>query len=117
MYSGPSGLFGPTNLIDLAPTLGVLLQQNLALFVECASFWPVSLHDGVYTPTVTPIRTGTSTSGRYVATAPSVTLTWKANRHTTLSMIYTRFFAGEYFDSLPPARNVNYFSTSLGFRF
>ena len=110
-------MLGPTNLIDLAPTLRVVPRQDLTLSLECASFWRQKLTDGVYTPTVTPIRAGSSATGRYVATATSVTLTWKADRHTTLSMIYTRFFAGDYFDNLPPARNINYVSASLSYRF
>ena len=117
VYSGPSGLLGPTNLIDLAPTLRAVLRRNLTFALECAFFWRTSLHDGVYTPAVIPIRAGSPTAGRYVATAPSVTMTWNASRHTTLSTIFTRFFRGEYFDNLPPARNVIYLSTSLSYRF
>jgi hypothetical protein len=117
VYSGPSGVLGPTNLIDLTPTLRISLSPNLSVSWECSSFWRQSLDDGVYTPFVTPIRAGLSTAGRYVATAPSITVTWKANRHTTLSTTYTRFFAGGYFDSVPPERNVNYVATWLSYRF
>jgi hypothetical protein len=117
VYSGPSGVLGATNLIDITPTLRVSLSQALSLSWECSSFWRESLADGVYTPFITPIRADLPTADRYVATAPSVTVTWKANRHTTLSGIYTRFLAGGYFDSVPPARDVNYYSMSLSYRF
>jgi hypothetical protein len=94
-----------------------VVRRNLTFALECAFFWRTSLYDGVYTPAVIPIRAGVPTAGRHVATAPSVTMTWNASRHTTLSTIFTRFFTGEYFDNLPPERNVIYLSASLSYRF
>src|SRR5215472_17416956 len=54
VYSGPSGLLGPTNLIDLSPSVRLQLRTNLSLALESSSFWRENSGDGIYSPFVTP---------------------------------------------------------------
>ena len=61
VYSGPSALLGPTNLIDFSPSLRLQLRNNLSLVLESSSFWRENTGDGIYSPFVTPVRRGTST--------------------------------------------------------
>ena len=70
VYSGPSALLGPTNLIDFSPSLRFQLKKAVSLILESSSFWRESVGDGIYNPSVIPIRRGVSTQARYVATAP-----------------------------------------------
>ena len=47
---------------------------------------------------------GTTEQPRYVATAPSGTISWQATRHVFASVIYTRFLTGDFFsERAPPA--------------
>jgi hypothetical protein len=46
---------------------------------------------------------GTTEQPRYVATAPSGTISWQTTRHVFASVIYTRFLTGDFFQSAPPA--------------
>jgi hypothetical protein len=117
VYSGPSGLLGPTNLIDLTPTIRLPLGRTVSVGVESSCFWRESLGEGVYSPFITPIRRGESNPKRYVATAPSATIGWQADRHTLFSLIYTHFFAGGFFEIARPARDVNYVAASMSYRF
>lgn len=117
VYSGPSGILGPTNLIDATPSLRLELSKRLMLTLESSTFWRESPNDGVYSPFITPIRTGGPDQPRYVATAPSGTISWQATRHVSAALIYTRFLTGDLFESAPPSRNIHYLATWIAYRF
>lgn len=117
VYSGPSGLLGPTNLIDLSPSVRLRLNAATTLTVESSSFWRESLADGIYGPSVIPVRLAGASRARYVATAASGTLAWTMGRHLTTSLIYTRFVTGRFFREALPDRNVNYVATTVSYRF
>lgn len=116
-YSGPSGLLGPTNLIDLTPSMRWQFRKDLSLTLESSSFWRESLGDGIYSPFVTPIRRGEQSRARYVATAPSLSVAWQASRHMTYSAIYTHFLTGGFLRESGPAKDVNYVATWVSYRF
>src|SRR5437868_3992220 len=84
---GPLRVLGPTNLIDLSPSVRLQLGKTLSLVTESSSFWREKLRDGIYDPSVAPVRLGTVNQARYVATAPSATVSWQATRHTFYSVI------------------------------
>lgn len=119
VYSGPSGLLGPTNLIDLTPSLKVQLKR-VSLTLESSSFWRESVQDGIYSPSVAaapPVRRGETSLARYVATAPSATLSYQATRHMFVTTTYTRFLAGRFLKESPPNRDVNYVASWITYRF
>jgi hypothetical protein len=117
VYSGPSALLGAANLIDATPSLRLRLTKDVSLALESSTFWRESLYDSVYTAFNTPIRRVTPNAGRYVATAPSVTVSWQATRHVFYSVIYTHFLTGSFFRLAPPNRNVTYATAWISYRF
>ena len=60
---------------------------------------------------------GTTEQPRYVATAPSGTISWQATRHVFASVIYTRFLTGDFFQSAPPRRNIHCLAAWIAYRF
>jgi len=119
VYSGPSGLLGPTNLMDVSPSLKLQVQK-VSLTLESSSFWRQSLHDGIYSPlvaSVPPVRRGATSQARYVATAPSLTVAYQASHHIFFSAMYTHFFAGRFLKESPPGRDVNYAASWITYRF
>ena len=117
LYSGPAALLGATNLIDVTPSLGLRFSKSVGLALESARFWRESLADSVYSPFNTPIRPADPAAGRYVASAPSATISWKATQHVSYTAIYSRFWTGTYFMRELPVRNVNYFTIWASYRF
>jgi len=117
VYSGPSALLGPTNLIDFTPSMRLQLRKAVSLVLESSSFWRENPGDGIYSPFVTPVRHGASNQARYVATAPSATISWQATRHTFYSVIYTHFVTGKFLEQAPPNRDVNYVAAWVSYRF
>ena len=66
---------------------------------------------------VIPVRAGEPSRARYVATAPSATISWQPSAHIFCSGIYARFFTGTFFDEVPPARDVNFAALWVSYRF
>jgi Alginate export len=119
VYSGPSGILGPTNLIDITPSLRLQFGKAI-MTLESSSFWRESRQDGIYSPSVAaapPVRRGDGSQARYVASAPSVTIGYQATRHVFVSTIYTHFMAGDFLRESPPARDVNYVASWVSYRF
>ena len=94
VYPGPSGLLGPTNLIDLSPSVRLQLRKTASLTLESSTFWRESLSDGVYSPAMIPIRRGGSSGARYVATAPSATMAWQATARVLFGRLHGFFDMG-----------------------
>jgi hypothetical protein len=119
VYSGPSGLLGPTNLIDVTPSLKLQVRK-VSFTVESSSFWRESLQDGIYSPfvaSVPPVRRGDTSQARYVATAPSATFAYQVTSHIFLSVTYTHFLTGQFLRESPPNRDVNYATSWITYRF
>lgn len=117
VWSGPSALLGGINLIDATPSVRLMLSGAVGLTLESSSFWRENVNDSVYTAFNTPLRAANPAAGRYVATAPSATVSWQADRHTLASVIYTHFLTGRYFQVAPPNRDVNYVAIWVAYRF
>ncbi len=116
-WSGPSALLGGTNLIDLTPSIRMKMTPAFGLTLESSTFWRESRFDSAYTAFNVPLRPPDPTASRYLATAPSATLSWQATRHMFYSIIYTHFFTGSYFLAARPNKNVNYLAVWVSYRF
>ena len=119
----PSGVYfnllnpvGPLNLIDLHPTIDLYASDTVTLTFDWDVFWRESLGDGVYSLGGTPLRPGVA-GGRYVGNSPSFTTAWNPTRHLTLLASYVHFFPGSFFEANPPAKQTDYFTTWLSYKF
>ena len=119
VYSGPSGILGPTNLMDLSPSVKLQVKK-VSVTLESSLFWRENLQDGIYSPSVAsvpPVRRGETSQARYVATAPSATISYQASRHVLVSTTYTHFFTGPFLKESPPGHDVNYVASWVSYRF
>ena len=107
LYFSEPGLIGPSNLIAIHPAIDWHLQKALGLFTTVIGYWREDTGDGIYNfggvPSVPGPQSGVSPNGaqslagaRYVGTEANARLTWKINRHLTLDVSYSHFFAGSY---------------------
>jgi len=88
--------------------------------MESSSFWRESLEDGIYSPSVAsapPVRKGGTGRARYVATAPSATISYQATPHVFVSATYTHFMADQFLKENPPGHDVNYVASWISYRF
>jgi len=116
-YPDPSGILGPTNLIVVEPTLKLQIVPQVSMTLATASFLRESLTDGIYGIFLNPLRPSGLSTARYVATQSSATLSWRISRHATAVWFYEHFFNGQFLTQSPPFRTVNFFNSTLSYRF
>ncbi|HEX2712186.1 MAG TPA: alginate export family protein [Candidatus Acidoferrales bacterium] len=116
MYSSLSALLGPSNLIDLGPTIRLALNSKTAFTPEMPFYWRSSIHDGIYGFAGNLIRPGNPSSARFVGFQPGVVVERSFSLHFSITGGYFHFFAGQFLHETPPGKNVGYFYATLTFR-
>lgn len=67
-YFGLAALIGPSNLIDLHPSVDFEINSKLNVTVDYDVFWRYSTHDGIYAPNLQLIYSGQDSSDRFIGT-------------------------------------------------
>lgn len=116
-YSGTIALAGPTNVLDVAPAIRVVLHKNLTLNTDWAFYWRQSLNDGFYGINANLQRSGQGSRQRFIGGLPSVRADYRFGRHWTFTAIYSQFFTGAFLREPPAAFGVDYFTSWMSFRF
>jgi Alginate export len=116
-YSGLAGLIGPSNAIDVAPSITLRPTNAVSLTLGVAYFWRQSTKDGIYDLDLNLIRTGTLSNARDIGRQSTMILNWQWSRHTSFSTTLSYFATGRFLEETPPASDVIYFTTWWNYRF
>lgn len=116
-YFGEIALVGPSNHMDLHPSLDLRIKEKLTFTIASVFFWRESLRDGIYGNAVNLLRSGRASRARFVGTQPSVQAEWQINRHVTWVAVCSYFFTGAFPRETGSARNVNYAGTWIAYKF
>jgi len=116
-YFGETGLLGPANFYDLHPALSFEPAADVTFTADWCFFWRQSPRDGLYSPSVTVLRSSRATRERYVGSQLSVSIAWQVERHLELVLYYAHFFAGPFIEDTPPGDDVDFVGTWLVFKF
>jgi putative oxidoreductase len=101
-YFGQFSPIGPYNHTDLHPSITVNPTRKISVNFDWINFWRTSRLDGVYNVAGTLIRTGNQSRARFVGRQYAVETSWKLDRHTTLTVNYSRFQVGKFLRDTPP---------------
>lgn len=116
-YFSEADLIGPANFMDLHPSVALALTKRLSLTTEVDTFWRESLNDGIYGIAGNLVRTGRLSRARYIGTQASAKVEFQADRHTSFLLEYLHFFPGPFLQQTPPARNVNFVTAWVAYKF
>jgi hypothetical protein len=116
-YFSENGLIGPSNFIDLNPSVQFHPWSVVGVTANCDFFWRESTHDGIYNNAVALVRSDSNSEARYIGSQPQLQLEWLIDRHTTLVAIYAHFFAGAFLKQSGPGADVDYLTTWLTYKF
>jgi hypothetical protein len=94
-YFNDASLIRPSNLIDIHPTLQLLLRDNVLMTLGSDVLWRYTTQDGVYGPPGN-LELPAGGGARYVATTAEISAQWLINRHVSWIMSYVHFFTGHY---------------------
>ena len=116
-YFSEAGLIGPANFIDVNPCLDLHLPNRVTLIVDWDFFWRESTRDGIYNNAMVLVRSGRSSSARYIGSMSQAQLFWDIDRHLSFVAIYGHFFAGPFIRQSGPGEDVDYVTTWLTYKF
>jgi hypothetical protein len=120
----PSGAYfnladpiGPANIYDIHPVLDLTLTDKLSLTLDWDFFWRQSTADGAYTLGGSPIPQSAASNSRFVGHSPSITTSYKANRHLSFLTSLVHFESGSFINQTTPGRSINYLTTWMAYKF
>jgi hypothetical protein len=116
-YFNLTGPFGPSNIIDLHPTLDLQLSEKVMLSADWNFFWRQSLDDGVYRLSGSLLASGQNSKARFIGSSPALTLVWNPQRHVTVLMSYVHVFPGQFIKDSTEGKPIDYFTTWLTYKF
>jgi hypothetical protein len=116
-YFSLNGLMGPLNHIDLNPAVRLHFTGGLSLTMNWDFFWRESTHDGVYANSLALVRSGKTSNARYVGNQPQAVLRWGIDRHITFVAMYAHFSTGSFLKETGPAKDVDWMTTWLTYKF
>lgn len=112
--------FGPSNLVDVQPTVSVRVLPWLTAIAGAHVFWRTSVHDGAYAVPGIALRTATADGGaaeRFLGWAPGVILTAKATPHLTFGLEVNQFRPGGYYAQSGTDAVVHYLGVEATYKF
>ena len=116
-YFGEIALVGPSNHMDLHPSMDLRVTERLTLSIDSVFFWRESLRDGIYGNAINLLRSGNASRARFVGIQPSLQAEWQISRHLTWTGVVSHFFTGPFLRETGPGRDVNYVSSWITYKF
>jgi hypothetical protein len=103
-YFGEIGLIGPSNLINLHPSLTLHLNEQWTLQGAAIYYWRESLGDGVYDAGGNVVRSAGQSDSRYIGTQADVVLSWQPLRWLSAELDSSVFVPGHFIEDTGPAK-------------
>lgn len=118
-YFNLADLGGPSNFIHIHPTLNLSLAEKLKASFDWGFFWRENVNDAIYSIGTIPIFSSTSGlgQGRYSGSSPAFVLIWEPIPHVTLLASYVHFFPSDFLKNEHAAKEVDYFTTWMTYKF
>lgn len=94
-YFEEAAMLAPQNFFNLMPNLAIQPLTNVRLSVDWNFFWRLSKNDAVYVRGLKPLTQTLGVNGQFVTHAISANMEWEINKHLSLGLSYSHFFAGQ----------------------
>lgn len=107
-YFGLAVPLGPSNLMDIHPSVTVHFTKEITFVCDYAFLWRYSRGDGIYRPIMVPIFEPGDASSRYIGGQLSGTLICQPNRYVTLLAGMSWFDCGNYLEEVSAGENILY---------
>lgn len=94
-YFNQAALLGPSNVMDLQPSITFKPTPALSLTAGYDVLWRTTTEDAIYSGAGIPIAGTAGRSGQYTGSQLSLDLAWQASRHVDIGLGYVHLDAGE----------------------
>ncbi|WP_020211472.1 alginate export family protein [Flavobacterium rivuli] len=107
-YFGLAVPLGPSNLMDIHPSVTVHFSRKITFVCDYAFLWRYSRGDGIYRPVMVPTFAPGDAASRYIGSQLSGTFICQPNRYVTLLAGMSWFDCGNYLEEVSPGENILY---------
>jgi hypothetical protein len=115
-YFGELSPIGPTNIINLHPSVSLSLRDNLSLGIAGMAYWRYTKNDGIYDIPGNLIRGPGDARSRFIGKEVEAALSWQVVPELELSTSLSAFSAGAYLRETGPAKTITMLGLEANFR-
>lgn len=112
----PGILLGPSNIIDLHPSIDVDLGHNVTASFAEIDYWRDSLGDGIYGIAGNLLRSGGGSDARHIGNQQEFVINWQLNPLVNILGSYSLFEPGAFIQQTEPAQNIHMFGFEVTWR-
>ena len=116
-YFGLAALIGPSNLIDLHPSVELSINPRLNFSADYDLFWRMSRHDGIYGPNVALLYTGKNSNDRFIGSQFGANFTYQPNPYLYFRLEGTWFQAADYLEAVSTGKDILFTALTATFKF
>jgi hypothetical protein len=116
-YFGELSPVGPTNIVNLNPSMSFTLSETVSAAVAGMAYWRYSRGDGVYDVPGNLIRAPGNATARFIGKQVEATLSWQATTELELSTSLSAFEPGDFIRQTGTARTITMLGLEANFRF
>lgn len=116
-YFGLAALIGPSNLIDIHPSLSFHLADNIEYSIDYDIFWRYSQNDGIYAPNVRMIFSGEAIVDRFIGSQFGTDIQADINRQWSLKAEFTWFDSGAFLRQAGAGKDIYFAGVTTQFKF
>lgn len=97
-YFEEAAIYAPQNFYNVEPEISWVVTPKLDIALDWNFFWRLEEGDAVYVRGLNPLPGTAEVSGHFVAHSPSMSIDYQWNRHLSMDVSYSHFFAREVID-------------------
>ncbi|NUY81492.1 alginate export family protein [Flavobacterium sp. MAH-1] len=116
-YFGLAALVGPSNLIDVHPSISFNIAEGLDWTIDYDAFWRFSEQDGLYAPNASLIYPAGDSGEKEIGQQLATDFTWDANAFLSFRAEFTWFKAGKYLQSVTPGNDIIFTGLTMQLQF
>ncbi|KQB43542.1 alginate export family protein [Flavobacterium aquidurense] len=116
-YFGLVALIGPSNLIDIHPSINFDLTEKLGLGIDYDIFWRQTISDGLYAPNMQLLYSGKNTTERFVGSQLIANLDYAMNHFLSFTLETGWFNAGSFLKEVGTGKDYFYGALTAQFKF
>lgn len=105
-YFGLASLIGPANLIDIHPSISLIVTPKVSLNVDYDVFWRYSNQDAIYAPNVAIIYLGEGVLAKPIGKQLSTDLVYRPTQFLYFRGEFTWFKAGSFLKAVGPGKDI-----------
>jgi hypothetical protein len=116
-YFGLAALIGPSNLMDIHPSISFHLHHSFVWTIDYDVFWRYSTNDGIYAPNVSLIYSGALSERRWIGDQLATDLLYSPIPNLNLKTELTWFHAGDFLEDAGPGKDILFGGITIQVKF